>query len=125
MKITRNSARIGFTASTGVAACNIQGLTVHAWAGIGIAREKDLLDRNKLVHQVNSKARSRWKNTDILVIDEISMLSAEIFDLLSFVGTQIRHDSRPFGGIQLVLCGDFFQLPPIGEFVFADLQRVS
>ena len=58
--------------------------------------------------------RARWTETDILVIDEISMLSGEIFDLLSQVGSRVRNDPRPFGGLQLVMCGDFFQLPPVG-----------
>ncbi len=59
-------------------------------------------------------AAQRWKECEILVIDEISMLSAELFDKLSFIGSRVRNDARPFGGLQLVLCGDFFQLPPIG-----------
>lgn len=59
-------------------------------------------------------AAQRWKECEILVIDEISMLSAELFDKLSFIGTRVRNDPRPFGGLQLILCGDFFQLPPIG-----------
>lgn len=59
-------------------------------------------------------AAQRWKDCEILVIDEISMLSAELFDKLSFIGSRVRNNPRPFGGLQLVLCGDFFQLPPIG-----------
>lgn len=59
-------------------------------------------------------AAQRWKETEILVIDEISMVSAELFDKLSFIGSRVRGDPRPFGGLQLILCGDFFQLPPIG-----------
>jgi ATP-dependent DNA helicase PIF1 len=59
-------------------------------------------------------ASQRWKECQILVIDEISMLSAELFDKLSFIGSRVRNDPRPFGGLQLVLCGDFYQLPPIG-----------
>jgi ATP-dependent DNA helicase PIF1 len=59
--------------------------------------------------------KKRWLDVEILVIDEISMLSAELFDLLSTIGCRIRSNhTAPFGGIQLVLCGDFFQLPPIG-----------
>lgn len=62
----------------------------------------------------NREVRARWTETDILVIDEISMLSGETFDLLSEVGSRVRGDDRPFGGLQLVMCGDFFQLPPVG-----------
>lgn len=58
---------------------------------------------------------SRWRETEILVIDEISMLPDTVFELLSKVGSRVRGNPRPFGGLQLVLCGDFFQLPPVGE----------
>lgn len=110
------SEKIAFTAPTGVAACNIHGLTIHSWAGIGLAREP--LDQ--LVASVcrSRQARGRWNEVDILVIDEISMLSAEVFEKLSVIGQRARNDPRPFGGIQLILCGDFFQLPPVGKFHF-------
>ena len=62
----------------------------------------------------NKNAKKRWEDVRILVIDEISMLSAELFDLLSTIASRVRLDERPFGGIQLILCGDFFQLPPVG-----------
>jgi ATP-dependent DNA helicase PIF1 len=67
-------------------------------------------------HQIsrNKNAKKRWEDVKILVIDEISMLSAELFDLLSTIASRVRLDDRPFGGIQLILCGDFFQLPPVG-----------
>lgn len=103
---------IAFTAPTGVAACNINGLTIHAWAGIGTGTDP----LEQICGQVmgNRDARKRWRSADILVIDEISMLSASGLEVLSKVGSRVRNDSRPFGGLQLVLCGDFFQLPPIG-----------
>lgn len=106
-------ANVSFTAPTGVAACNISGLTIHSWAGIGFGDG----DIEKLIEKVrkNQMARTRWKDTHVLVIDEISMLSGEIFDKLDVIGKHIRNNhSKIFGGIQLVLCGDFFQLPPIG-----------
>jgi ATP-dependent DNA helicase PIF1 len=60
------------------------------------------------------EVRNRWRSTDILVIDEISMLSAELFDSLSEIGKRVRNNfTQPFGGLQLVVCGDFFQLPPV------------
>ena len=101
-----------FTAPTGVAACNIRGMTIHAWAGIGLG--KDTLERIVGPIMRKPEVRARWTETDILVIDEISMLSGETFDLLSQVGSRVRNDPRPFGGLQLVMCGDFFQLPPVG-----------
>lgn len=103
---------VAFTAPTGVAACNIKGMTVHAWSGVGLAKES----LEKLVAQVSRsrEARKRWAEAEILVIDEISMLSAELFDIMSKVGSRVRNDPRPFGGLQVILCGDFFQLPPVG-----------
>eukprot|EP01041_Mallomonas_annulata_P003356 gene3356-6646_t len=116
LKIFRESkllpTQIAFTAPTGVAACNIAGRTIHSWAGIGLG--DDPVD--KLLTQVlrNTSAKERWLTTKILIIDEISMISAELFDKLSVLGSKILKDNRPFGGIQLVVCGDFFQLPPVG-----------
>lgn len=60
------------------------------------------------------EAKRNWKNADILVIDEISILSSDVFDKLSRIGSRIRGNDTPFGGIQVIVCGDFFQLPPVG-----------
>ena len=103
--------RAAFTAPTGVAACNIEGMTIHSWAGIGIKGRLADID-------FSDAAIQRWRNTEVLVIDEVSMVSMELFDLLSEAGSQIRGDPRPFGGLQVVLCGDFFQLPPVGSSGF-------
>ena len=104
----KRSDSIAFTAPTGVAACNVRGLTIHAWSGIGMG--KDPMDQMLSKIMGREEVRKRWLRTEILVIDEISMLSAELFDILSFIGSRVRNDSRPFGGIQLILCGDFFQV---------------
>ena len=112
--------KIALTAPTGVAACNIRGMTIHSWSGIGIGKEP----LEQLVGQVHRsrEAKKRWNEADILVIDEISMLSAEMFDiLLSIVGSRVRGDPRPFGGLQMILCGDFFQLPPVGLFIITSM----
>ena len=106
--------KIAFTAPTGVAACNIQGMTIHSWSGVGVVNDFSPHGLEQAIYRVNKKAQKRWVATEILVIDEISMLSAELLDLLSRVGQRIRRDDRPFGGLQIILCGDFFQLPPIG-----------
>lgn len=104
--------KISFTAPTGVAACNIRGTTLHSWAGIGQGSE----DTEQLIGAVlrNRNACQRWRETEILVIDEISMLSAELFDKLDLIGRRVRNKLTLFGGLQLVMCGDFFQLPPVG-----------
>lgn len=112
MGVLDMSTKISFTAPTGVAACNIQGLTIHSWSGAGMASEP--IDKLLPIVLRSRAAVERWRNTEILVIDEISMMSAELLDKLDIIGRRVRNDLRPFGGIQLVLCGDFFQLPPVG-----------
>ncbi len=105
--------RVGVTASTGIAATHIGGLTIHSWAGIGIKDELTPYDLDRISQRPNIK--SRIKNTKVLVIDEVSMLHSFRLDLVDQVCRAVRRDERPFGGIQVVLCGDFFQLPPISR----------
>lgn len=98
------------TASTGVAACLIGGVTLHSFAGIGngdgtLKRCYDLASR--------PMAAQVWRRCKTLVIDEVSMVDGEFFDKLESVARYIRRNDRPFGGIQLILCGDFLQLPPV------------
>jgi PIF1-like helicase/Zinc knuckle len=105
--------RVAVTASTGLAACNIGGVTLHSFSGIGLGKETV----HELVRKIqrNIKARTRWLRTQILIIDEISMVDGELFDKLENIARMIRKSGRPFGGIQLVMTGDFFQLPPVPE----------
>lgn len=109
----REPDRVAVTASTGLAACNIGGITLHSFSGIGLGKE----DVSTLVRKIkkNQKAKNRWMRTKVLVIDEVSMVDGELFDKLEQIARQIRNNSRPFGGIQLVITGDFFQLPPVPE----------
>lgn len=101
----------GKTATTGVAALNIGGTTVHSWSGMGLADDNgmDLLDKVS----ENKKAVNRIKNSKVLIIDEISMAKAELVDKLDIVCQYIRNKDKPFGGIQIVFVGDFMQLPPV------------
>ena len=104
---------VSITASTGIAATHLQGTTIHAWSGIGI---KDSLSTRNLRDLKEKKYLK--KNIDksrVLIIDEISMLHKKQFDLVNEVLQFFRETQDAFGGIQLVLCGDFFQLPPIGN----------
>lgn len=105
--------RVAVTASTGLAACNIGGVTLHSFSGIGLGKEpaKDLIKKIKK----NAKARSRWMRTKVLIIDEISMVDGDLFDKLEEVARVIRNTGKPFGGIQLIITGDFFQLPPVPD----------
>ena len=100
------------TASTGAAACLIGGTTLHAFAGIGtgtgsLARCIDLASRDPHA--------STWKKCQCLIIDEISMVDADFFDKMEVVARSVRNSKRTFGGIQLVVCGDFLQLPPVSK----------
>jgi len=112
-KYARTPERLAVTASTGLAACNIGGSTLHSFAGIGLGKE----DVQTLIKKVrrNAKAKNRWLKTKTLIIDEISMVDGDLFDKLSQIGRIIRDNGRPWGGIQLVITGDFFQLPPVPE----------
>lgn len=102
---------VSVTASTGIAATHIGGMTIHSWSGVGISRTLSkhdlaaLVSRDKLVHRV--------KSARVLVIDEISMLDGRMLDLVDTVCKALRASALPFGGLQLVVVGDFFQLPPV------------
>lgn len=112
-KYIKSSDAIAITASTGIAACNIGGVTIHSFAGIGIGEGsvEDLVNRVRK----NKKAASRWLRTKVLIVDEVSMLDGDLFDKLAQIGSLIRKSKEPFGGIQVVVTGDFFQLPPVGK----------
>jgi len=103
--------RIVVTATTGIAAYNINGITINSFLGIGTG-EAEL---ETLIKRVRKKfgIRERLKYTDVLIIDEISMASAELFEKINSICQSIRRSSAPFGGIQVVLTGDLFQLMPI------------
>ena len=102
---------VSMTATTGLAATHLGGSTIHAWSGIGV---HDELPKNHLDHFTKSR-RETIEKTDVLIIDEVSMLHDYRLDMVDYVCRQIREDERPFGGLQLILCGDFFQLPPINR----------
>lgn len=102
---------IGITSTTGVSAYNIKGKTLHSFLCIGLGEDS----AKELITDISSKpwARKIWKTLDVLVIDEISMLTPHLFDKLEHIARYIRLSEKDFGGIQLVMCGDFFQLPPV------------
>lgn len=105
------------TATTGVAALLLnQGRTIHNWAGIGIG-DKPV---SELINNIKKcKADLRWMKVDILIIDEISLMSPSLFDKLEEIARLIRNNNKPFGGIQLILSGDWLQLPNIDSEYYA------
>ncbi|MBO1529849.1 AAA family ATPase [Psychrobacter sp. F1192] len=104
---------VAVTASTGIAATHMSGTTIHSWSGIGI---KDELSERDLVNLSRKQfLADRIKDTAVLIIDEISMLHAKQLNLVNQVLKHIRKKDEAFGGIQVVVAGDFFQLPPIGS----------
>ncbi len=114
--LTKNSINYGKTATTGVAALNFGGSTIHSWAGIGLA-DTDMPDIFRNVFR-NKKACLRIAASQILFIDEISMASGKLINIIDKVFKAVRRDGSSFGGIQMVFSGDFLQLPP----VFKDLE---
>ncbi|HSP84471.1 MAG TPA: AAA family ATPase [Psychrobacter sp.] len=104
---------VAVTASTGIAATHMNGTTIHSWSGIGIKDE--LTDRDLTSLSRKQFLADRLKDTAVLIIDEISMLHAKQINLVSQVLKHVRKNDKAFGGIQVVVAGDFFQLPPIGS----------
>lgn len=104
---------VAVTASTGIAATHMNGTTIHSWSGIGIKDELTERDLSNLARK--QFLADRLKDTAVLIIDEISMLHAKQLNLVNQVLKHVRKNDNPFGGIQVVVAGDFFQLPPIGS----------
>lgn len=102
---------VAVTATTGLAATHLNGTTIHAWSGIGI---HDSLPPYFQDNLTKGRADTIGK-ADVLIIDEISMLHDYRLDMVDEVARMVRADDRPFGGLQVVLCGDFFQLPPVSR----------
>jgi hypothetical protein len=105
--------RVAVTASTGIAATHIGGMTIHSWSGIGA---RDTLNPYDLEHiTTQKKVIDKVKKAHVLIIDEISMLDGSLLDMVNVVCKTVRQNNEPFGGLQLVFVGDFFQLPPIAK----------
>ena len=102
---------VAVTASTGIAATHIGGMTIHSWSGVGIKDHLTPQDLDAIVGK--EKIVKRVKATQVLVIDEISMLDGKILNTVNKILRTIRESEEPFGGIQVVCIGDFFQLPPV------------
>lgn len=116
LKWLRSRIDMSVTASTGIAAIHIKGSTIHSWAGLGIGKlpaAKILANLEEKAVKYRDKTLSRMQDCNRLVIDEISMLDADMLNLLDEVLRGARSMVEPFGGVQMVLIGDFLQLPPV------------
>lgn len=120
----RTGKRVAVTASTGIAASHLSGTTIHSWSGLGILDE---LQADDLRHLGGSeKLLKRYNSTDILVIDEVSMLHGARLTMVNQMAKLLRASEAPFGGLQVILVGDLFQLPPISRGSdLADFAHIS
>ena len=111
--LNRKNKKIGVTSSTGISATLIGGTTVHSFLKIGIGRKSasELYEQIKLKH--NKTFYNKIKKLEVLIIDEISMIDDQLFNKIAGYISLIKEIKKPFGEIQIILCGDFYQLPPI------------
>ena len=108
---------VAVTGTTGMAAYLLNGTTINSWGGLGLAKDTPEIMAETI--KKNPKCYNRWWKTQVLIIDEISMLSKELFEKIEKLARILRRDERPFGGLRVIMSGDFFQLPPVnGEMLF-------
>lgn len=121
-RMRHGTAAVAVTAPTGIAAINVDGVTIHSFAGIGLGKG----DRETLVKKVmdDKKAVKRWKRCKVLIIDEVSMLDVQLFELLDVLAQRVRGIECPFGGLQLIIVGDFLQLPPVSASTSNGFENV-
>ena len=105
----RDGKYVSVTATTGLAATHLNGNTIHSWSGIGIHEELP----DSFFDNLLKSRRDTIEKTDVLIIDEVSMLHDYRLDMIDEIVRTVREVDEPFGGIQVILCGDFFQLPPV------------
>jgi len=110
-----NKKNVQVCALTGCASVllNCGARTIHSWSGIKLARG----DTSKIIESVlrSNRILKNWRSTKILIVDEVSMMSKKIFNILNEIGKRVNHSPLPFGGMQVIFTGDFFQLPPVGN----------
>lgn len=114
---------LAVTASTGIAATHIGGQTIHSWSGIGIRDTIGPKDLEKIA--LNKQTVARIKNVQVLIIDEISMLSGKVLMGISTIMKHFRNSQEAFGGVQVVITGDFFQLPPVSREPLSNREKFA
>jgi ATP-dependent exoDNAse (exonuclease V) alpha subunit len=113
--LNQHEVAVAVTAYTGIAASHINGRTLHSWAGLtrGPAPAEEAQERERV--RANKQLCDRIQRAQVLIIDEISMLHPAEFDRVDLICRVARNSAEPFGGLQLICCGDFFQIPPVGQ----------
>ena len=101
------------TAATGIAATHVGGMTVHSWSGIGINESLSRVDVDRIASKEH--IAKRITKAKVLIIEEVSMLSAATFEMADAICREVRRSDKPFGGLSVILVGDFFQLPPVSR----------
>lgn len=118
-----NYKKFNVVALTGCAAVllNCGAKTLHSWGKLGIAKG----DNGYIAGQINSAfvRKKPWLTTNVLIVDEVSMMSKKLFELIELTSRKCRNNERPFGGMQVIFCGDFFQLPPVPEYNVPDTAK--
>ncbi len=111
--LKENNVGVGITAATGIAASHMGGQTIHSWSGLGVRDYLSPYDMESL--EERSYLWKRFEKTHVLIIDEISMLHHYGLDLVDKILRSFKRNKLPFGGVQVIFCGDFFQLPPVSR----------
>lgn len=111
--LRRSGIEPSVTAATGIAATHVGGMTLHSWCGLGIAGHLSAADIDRIAGKEH--IARRIQKAKVLVIEEVSMLSAETFRMADAVCREVRRIDKPFGGLTVILVGDFFQLPPVSR----------
>lgn len=109
--LKKHNKGVAITASTGIAATHIGGITIHSWSGLGIKEQLSSHDLRVMLKKAYLK--KRFKSTNVLIIDEVSMLHGWQFDLINTICKTFKENKEAFGGMQVICSGDFFQLPPV------------
>lgn len=110
-KAKKKRKKVVTTATTGLAAAHLGGQTIHSWSGIGLGKEL----HQDYIYMMSETRKKAIRKTDVLIIDEISMMHDYNLDMVDEALRMIRENDEPMGGIQIILCGDFFQLPPVAQ----------
>lgn len=118
--LVRAKISVAVTASTGIAATHLNGVTINSWSGIGVKKVLSRYDLDYITS--NERVVRRIRQTKVLIIDEVSMLDGSTLNSIDRVCRAVKQLQEPFGGMQIVLVGDFFQLPPVARFGEPDAQ---